>query len=597
MKTILNYLCLLFVLTISSCAKDEKASASSGSNVSITVYGRVLDESGNPLEGVSVRVGSFSTLTDVQGLFVFENALTGKKRAVIKASKNGYWNRSSGFIPSDKTIHYCNLVMPLKQFNQTTSAISGGNLSVGSATVTFPANAFAKTDGTPYTGVVKIASHYLGISDPNFSELTPGGDFLGENTAGEEKVLISFGMLGVELQDNVGNPLQLMSGKKATISMPIDPAQLTSAPSTLPLWHFDENTDLWKEEGLATRQGSNYIGEVSHFSWWNYDWPGDLAVGSGKVTDCLGRPVANALVTIRAMSSVASGWTNQAGIFSGNMPANVPLIITATYSDNTTAPMTVMLTSGGSSAQTFPDMIVPCTNVGMLEAEFTNCNNQLTTAYVTITALGYSSFIVAQNGKLNTPCPEGPITVKATNMNGTASTIRNLNIQPVPVVNLTGPIKVCGDLYPNTEIMRVDLSSTVTGNIVLAEENILLYQVWDSTQTKFDAFCYSWPYIGGVPPPDTAMKIVLEEVPNYIGVHSISNTPGYLNAKITYYLNGTEYIIRPQVPANLSILNAGAVGTLTQVHFNGPCTIYDSANNLLGTGTLNDVYLAFIRKQ
>jgi hypothetical protein len=74
----------------------------------------VLDESGNPLEGVAVRVGSFSTLTDVQGLFVFENALTGKKRAVVKASKSGYWNRSAGFIPSDKTIHYCNLVMPLK---------------------------------------------------------------------------------------------------------------------------------------------------------------------------------------------------------------------------------------------------------------------------------------------------------------------------------------------------------------------------------------------------------------------------------------------------------------------------------------------------
>jgi hypothetical protein len=105
----------------------------------------------------------------------------------------------------------------------------------------------------------------LASATPNFSELTPGGDFLGENTAGEEKVLISFGMLGVELQDNMGNPLQLMSGKKATITMPIDPAQMTSAPSTLPLWHFDENIDLWKEEGSATRQGSNYIGESQSF--------------------------------------------------------------------------------------------------------------------------------------------------------------------------------------------------------------------------------------------------------------------------------------------------------------------------------------------
>jgi hypothetical protein len=68
MKTILNYLSLLFVLTISSCAKDEKAATSSGSDVSITVYGRVLDESGNPLEGVAVRVGSFSTLDRCTGI-------------------------------------------------------------------------------------------------------------------------------------------------------------------------------------------------------------------------------------------------------------------------------------------------------------------------------------------------------------------------------------------------------------------------------------------------------------------------------------------------------------------------------------------------
>lgn len=53
--------------------------------------------------------------------------------------------------------------------------------------------------------------------------------------SGNSVNLISYGMLGVEIEDNIGNPLQLAAGKKATIQLPIDPGQLTGSSDTVPL--------------------------------------------------------------------------------------------------------------------------------------------------------------------------------------------------------------------------------------------------------------------------------------------------------------------------------------------------------------------------
>ncbi|MBC7643215.1 MAG: hypothetical protein H7174_12930 [Flavobacterium sp.] len=44
--------------------------------------------------------------------------------------------------------------------------------------------------------------------------------------------------------------------------MPITAAQLSSSPSSIPLWHFDENLGIWLKEGTATKVGSTYQGSV-----------------------------------------------------------------------------------------------------------------------------------------------------------------------------------------------------------------------------------------------------------------------------------------------------------------------------------------------
>jgi hypothetical protein len=76
------------------------------------------------------------------------------------------------------------------------------------------------------------------------------------------------------MKDGSGNELKLKSGKKATINVPVATTQQSTAASTIPLWHFNETTAVWEEEGAATLNGTIYTGEVSHFSWWNCDHAG-----------------------------------------------------------------------------------------------------------------------------------------------------------------------------------------------------------------------------------------------------------------------------------------------------------------------------------
>ncbi|MBK9318872.1 MAG: hypothetical protein IPM91_08680 [Bacteroidetes bacterium] len=45
---------------------------------------------------------------------------------------------------------------------------------------------------------------------------------MAESTSGDIVKLESYGMIGVEIRDNLGNTLQLAPGKLATIQLPID---------------------------------------------------------------------------------------------------------------------------------------------------------------------------------------------------------------------------------------------------------------------------------------------------------------------------------------------------------------------------------------
>ena len=95
--------------------------------------------------------------------------------------------------------------------------------------------------------------------------------------------MITYGMVSVDLESEGGEKLQLLPGKEAVLNMSITESLVASAPPSIPMWHFDEIIGAWIEEGVGTKQGSIYIGKVSHFSTWNFDVPANFVELSMQV--------------------------------------------------------------------------------------------------------------------------------------------------------------------------------------------------------------------------------------------------------------------------------------------------------------------------
>jgi hypothetical protein len=146
----------------------------------------------------------------------------------------------------------------------------GGTLAVG-----FQADSFLGTGGAAYTGSVSVEAFQYDLTTPH----PIPGDF-GAVHQGKEVRLGTFGAFHLLPRDAQGQPLTMAPGKHASVSLPIQPGQRAAAPATIPLFHYDEETGRWIEDGTLTRSGDAYVGVVTHFSVFNADtvFPGGACV-------------------------------------------------------------------------------------------------------------------------------------------------------------------------------------------------------------------------------------------------------------------------------------------------------------------------------
>jgi len=303
---------------------DTNFSKNFGSPVSRDFIGQIVDVDKNPIQNATVSIGSKTVQTDVNGVFIINEANVFQKFAHIKVTKAGYIDGSRSMVPTAGK----NNVRIMMLSNAPIQTIQSGVESL----VTLPNGtqvkfdgAFKNEDGTAYSGDVQVSMFHLKPSDENISSLMPGMLYA-QDKNGEEKGLETFGMLNVELRGTGGQKLQIASGHKAEMSVLIDNSQLATAPATIPLWHFDEVNGYWKEEGKATRQGNKYIGKVSHFSWWNCDTFNSVVSLNIKVVNSDGEPLSNVGVgLLRNGNNSDINSTDDYGQISGLIPANETL--------------------------------------------------------------------------------------------------------------------------------------------------------------------------------------------------------------------------------------------------------------------------------
>lgn len=329
---------VLFALTtIMSCQKDDGNSTTPeqenipdtfseyfGNQVSRNFLGNVIDSNKNPIEGVTIFIGNQTAVTDVNGVFILNSATVNERFGYIKAEKAGYIHGSRSIVPSDGTnkvtimLLAANVVGTVNSGATETVTISNGS------SVSFDGN-FIKEDGSTYTGSVDVIMHHLDPTDDDMPMQMPGMLYA-QNEDGAERMLQTLGMLAVELRGNNGEDLNLAEGSTSEIKIPVDPSLIGIAPSTIPLWYFDEVNGYWKEEGQATLQGNMYVGTVSHFSFWNCDIPAEAITLCLTATNADNLAIGNLWVSITSATfGTTYGYTNENGEVCGFVPSNETL--------------------------------------------------------------------------------------------------------------------------------------------------------------------------------------------------------------------------------------------------------------------------------
>ena len=413
---------LLIIVTLIGivwgCKKAEKLATPPPPAITVTasVAGNVSDFNNAPVSGALVAAGASTTTTDANGQFTLRDIELYKDAGFVKVTKAGYFTGSRTFLVNGNTTNYIKIQLLPKTVSGKIASSSGGNVDVtGGAKINFAASSFVNAaSNTAYSGDVAVSGYYLNPADANFREYMPG-DLRGVSFTNREGILKSFGMLSVEMNDAGGQKLQLAEGKTATITIPIPPGMQAASPATISLWYFDDTKGIWKEEGTATKQSTNYVGTVSHFSFWNAGEQGaDVQLDATFKSDTSGLALTNKLVAITSVNfGTTKGYTDNNGKISGLVPANEALVLkvfddcgdsiytknigpfsTNTDLGNINVPL---ISSCFLATVTVSGTVVNCSNVAVTNGyvQITTSNNKFTKA------INNGSFSISYNHSSN----------------------------------------------------------------------------------------------------------------------------------------------------------------------------------------------------
>jgi hypothetical protein len=307
------------------------------------------------------------------------------------------------------------------------------------------------------------------------------------------------------------------------------------------LWSLDDTTGLWKEEGTATRQGDEYVGSVSHFSFWNCDAPFAITQFTLTVKTQQGQPLANAEVVISSGTSdttsiSGSGITNAEGVVHGSIPANRSLQLKIYDKCHN-----LLHTKNIGSLTTTTDLGVITVNAAPVQVTFsgtvTNCTNApLANGYVTLELEGIYYNIPVSGGSFSktfTRCSNAPVTATITPFD----MVNNVSGPSVSVA-VSGSTINAGKLSACGTAMDAYIKYTMGG---------VDYLLAPPTDNIFEALStdHSYAFVGERKNQGDGMLIYITG-PEAPGPHSLASVIVYLNGSpLSKYggvnVNVTEY--------------------------------------------------------
>ncbi len=416
-----NIVFFLAIILFSSCQKNISDTIATpvtdslpqysiaNTPIRLSVVGKVMDEMNNPVQGAQITGGGLTAVTNANGIFKITNGNFNGSFATIKIEKNNYFTLVKTFSSTTGATQYINAKLsPKTLIGKIGSAGGNINFGNGNVSISFPAGAFINSAGNPITDSVFVYGTYFDPAVADFNSRMPG-NMSAVIAPSAMNYLTSYGMVGIELKDQNAQTVKLASGKKATIAANIPSSMLSAAPTTIPLWYFDEDKGVWVNQGNASKEGSKYKGDVSHFTFWNYDINGPLTfyyVYFKNRAD--GSPLPYYRFSIQPTTPVAAyelfDYTDGSGATMGLLPANTDIRLRFFNVDGTVlldsiiGPFTLPSNNGGTIFISLPQP-------PGIKGTLLDCNGQNITRGIikaNIDSLDYSSTLEV-NGNFYIP--------------------------------------------------------------------------------------------------------------------------------------------------------------------------------------------------
>ncbi|MFK8039649.1 MAG: hypothetical protein AB8B74_15260 [Crocinitomicaceae bacterium] len=583
---------LVLTLSITSCKKDKieepippvenpgpNVSASPavlnlGNSVNASFFARIVDENGNAVQSATVKVGNKSAFTNDDGIVVISGATVKEKLAYLTVTKSGYFLGSRSLIPETNATNEVKITLLKMDVIATISSGTPTTVSTPSGlSIDFKGD-YVTASGAVYSGNVSVAVKHIETTSNDMSNQMPGALYA-QDASNNSGVLESYGMAAIEIFTPAGAELQIAKGSSAKLHMPIDNSQLNNAPSTIPLWHFDEIAGYWIEEGEATLINGEYVGEVKHFSFWNCDDFYDDATIDGSIIDGSGNPVSHGSVQIVTPNATTVGQVSGSGHFFSYVPANVSVtfnvfddcgnqISTWTNTFATNSNITHVFTAPSGNPNTITGTMLDCAN-----APVSN---------------GYVELLIGNN-TVYASTTNGIFTVNLGNCNtSTSFTIEGYDFQAIQSTGLL--------TFSTTG------QTTNIGNIIActAVPEYITYTIDNDPAITLFAPIYCQEYADTLNPTINHVTINGTGTNSYFYLDIEGNTVGAYNF-INYGSStpGASLILNPVLnssggyPNIIFNLNAhGAVGTYTDVTFSGTFLDYSNVSHTL-SGSLHVV--------
>lgn len=425
MKTnsyLLIVLCLL--ISLSACRKDsyQEFTENEGPDGQFfrvaNLAGLVKNENDLPLEGAKVVVGTEQTFTDQNGIFQFSGIEINSKGSLITVEKLDYFSGYTFVYTKSDAQNYVEVKLLEKKIVAEYSSSEPIDFQVGDISVSLPSEAWEFATGTQFNGTVQIVGAAWDPLDPEITLSMPG-DLRGIDGEGNQTQLASYGMFGLEVSTLAGQPLFLRTSSKAEITFPLAQELKAVAPATIPMWHFNETSGYWEEEGEATlNEDGDYTTKLTHFSFWNCDDNFDLSQVTARLVDGDGNPIhyEKIIVRIDGTNITSHGWTDVDGYVQGGMPVGVPLTMFVYTCDEETV-IHEFTIEEGSTSKDLGDIVYTDAALMKISTILIDCNMMVPeNAYLIITQ-GEDGRIVFpdSNGAIdyyfNTNCSEDSIRI------------------------------------------------------------------------------------------------------------------------------------------------------------------------------------------